>query len=67
MTTDKARRGRVETNALLLERATYLLQRVHLRCTLLADHTTAREINHIISSVDAERQRWLHTVDNPVP
>jgi hypothetical protein len=67
MTTDKERRSRVETNALLLERARYLLQRVHLRLTLLGDTTTVREINQIIHNVDTERQRWLRAVDSPLP
>jgi hypothetical protein len=67
MTTPRARRSRIETNALLLERATYLLHRVQLRFTALGDTTTARDINQIIQSVDTERQRWLHHGDNPLP
>jgi hypothetical protein len=67
MTTDKTRRNRIETNALLLERARYLLHRVHLRFTALADTTTARDITQIIHSIDTERQRWLRHLDNPLP
>jgi len=67
MTPNTARRSRIETNALLLERATYLLHRVQLRFTALGDTTTARDINQIIHSIDTERQRWLRRVNNPLP
>ena len=67
MTTNTARRSRIETNALLLERARYLLHRVHLRFTALADTTTAQDITQIIHSIDSERQRWLRHLDNTLP
>jgi hypothetical protein len=60
-------RDRVETNARLLQQATWLLDRAHLRCNLLVDITTAHTINSIIHNVDAERQRWLRAVDSPLP
>lgn len=59
-------RNRVETNARLLGQATWLLDRARLRCTLLIDITGAHRINHIINSVEAERQRWLRTVGSPL-
>ncbi|MGH3707895.1 MAG: hypothetical protein ACRDRQ_07260 [Pseudonocardiaceae bacterium] len=60
------RRERVETNARLLDRARWFLGRVHLRLNLLADIAEAQKINRIITSVEAERQRWLRAVDSPL-
>jgi hypothetical protein len=37
----QGRRDRVETNARLLQQATWLLDRAHLRCNLLVDIATA--------------------------
>ncbi len=61
------RRDQVETNTLLLGQARWLLDRAHLRLNLLVDITGAHKINHIINSVEAERQRWLRAVDSPLP
>lgn len=61
------RRNRVETNAALLARATWLLDRARLRLNLLTDITGAQKITLIIHSVDTERQRWLRAVDSPLP
>lgn len=63
----RGRRDRIETNAFLLGRARWLLDRAHLRCNLLADTTRAQAINRIIHSVETERQRWLRAVDSPLP
>lgn len=65
--TVRERRGRVETNALLLGRARWLLQRTHSRLLLLGDIDTARALNRIITGVETERQRWLHAVDSTQP
>lgn len=61
------RRNRVETNAQLLAQATWLLDRARVRCNLLVDITGAQKINRIINDVETERQRWLRTVDSPLP
>jgi hypothetical protein len=61
------RRDRVETNADLLLRARWLLDRAHLRFTILADSTGAHQINKIINNLETERQRWLRAVDSPIP
>ena len=63
----RERRGRVETSALLLGRARWLLQRTHSRLLLLGDIDTARVVNRIITDVETERQRWLHTVGSALP
>lgn len=59
-------RDRVETNTLLLQRARWLLDRAHLRLSLLGDVTGARAINRIMHDVEAERQRWLLAIDSPL-
>lgn len=59
------RQKQIETNTLLLERARWLLEQVHLRLITLSDIAAAREINHIIYSVETERQRWLRTMGTP--
>jgi hypothetical protein len=61
------RRNRVETNALLLGQARWLLDRAHLRLNLLVDIRGAHKINRIINGVESERQRWLRAVDSPLP
>jgi hypothetical protein len=61
------RRDRVETNADFLLRARWLLDRAHLRFIILADSAGAHQINKIINNLETERQRWLRTVDSPIP
>lgn len=63
----QGRRDRVETNAHLLTQALWLLDRAHLRCTMLVDTAGAHTLNRIIHTVEAERQRWLRIVDSPLP
>lgn len=63
----RGRRDRVETNALLLGQARWLLDRVHLRLNLLGDIVGAYTINRIIYDIDTQRQRWLRAVDSPLP
>lgn len=58
-------RHRVETNALLLDQAWLLLERAFLQLITLADIQRAHRINRIITSIDAERQRWLQATDSP--
>ncbi|MBV9483810.1 MAG: hypothetical protein JO249_24140 [Acidobacteria bacterium] len=58
---------RIETNANLLLRATWLLDRVHARLAILADSSAARQITPMITTIDTERQRWLRAVDSPLP
>jgi hypothetical protein len=60
-------RDRVETNALLLCDAWWLLERAFLRLIALADIQRAQVINRIMASVDAERRRWLRSADSPIP
>lgn len=60
-------RDRVEANALRLDRARWLLEKAHLQFILLGDVMAAYRVNRIINSVEAERQRWLHAVDSPLP
>lgn len=64
--TSQERRARVETNALLLDHARWLLDSAHVQLITLADIRRARRINQIITSVDIERRRWLRTVDSPL-
>ena len=59
-------RDRVETSALLLDDAWWLLERVFLRLIALADIQRAQAINRIMTSVDAERRRWLRSADSPI-
>ena len=61
------RTHRIETNADLLLHATWLLDRVHLRLVLLADGSAAQQITTLITTIETERQRWLSTVDSPLP
>lgn len=61
------RRNRVETNARLLGDAAWLLDRARVQLNLLVDITGAQKINRIINGVEAERRRWLWTVDSPLP
>lgn len=63
----RGRRDRVETNAGLLLQARWLLDRVHLRFNILTDSAGAHQINKIINNIETERQRWLRTVDSPIP
>lgn len=63
--TSPERRARVETNALLLEDARWLLEKTFLQLIVLADIQRAHRINGIITSVEAERRRWLRAVDSP--
>jgi hypothetical protein len=63
----RGRRDRAETNAALLLRARWRLDRIHLRLTILGDITGAQQINKIINTIDTERQRWLRAVDSPIP
>jgi hypothetical protein len=58
---------RVETNALRLDRARWLLERAHLQFILLGDVMAAYRVNRIINSVQAEQQRWLRAVDSLLP
>lgn len=58
---------RVETNALRLDRARRLLGTAHLQLLVLGDVATAYRVQRIITSVHAERQRWLSAVDSPLP
>ena len=60
-------RQRVETNALLLEDAWWLLERAFLQLIALADTQRAHRINRILTTINSERQRWLRTVDSPIP
>lgn len=60
--TSPERRNRVETNALLLEDARWLLEKTFLQLIVLADIQRAHRINRIITSVEAERRRWLRAV-----
>lgn len=60
------RRDRIETNAGLLLRARCFLDRVHLRLIILGDLDRARQVNKIIDTIDTERQRWLHAIDNTI-
>jgi hypothetical protein len=57
----------IEINTLRLLRTRWILERAQLRYSLLGDLVGAQAINRIISDVEAERQRWLRTVDNPIP
>lgn len=57
----------VEINALLLVRARRLLDRAHAQLFKLGDIPAERTIIRIITSVETERQRWLRTVDSPIP
>jgi hypothetical protein len=58
----RERRGRVEAAASLLGRVRWLLERTHSRLIVLGDIDTARTVNRLITYVDTERGRWLHTV-----
>jgi hypothetical protein len=60
------RRDRVETDAGLLLRAGWLLDRVHLRLIILGDLDRARQVNKIMDAIDTERQRWLYSIDNSI-
>jgi hypothetical protein len=60
-------RDRVETSALLLDDAWWLLERAFLRLIALADIQRAQAINRIMTTVDAERRRWLRSADSPIP
>jgi hypothetical protein len=57
----------IEINTLRLLRTRWILERAQLRYTLLGDLAGAQAINRIISDVEAERQRWLRTMDSPIP
>lgn len=57
----------IEMNTLRLLRTRWILERAQLRYSLLGDLAGAHAINRIISDVETERQRWLRTVDNPLP
>jgi hypothetical protein len=63
----QGRQDRAETNASLLLRARWLVDRIHLRLIILGDITGALQINTIINAIDTERQRWLSAVDSPIP
>lgn len=65
--TVRERRGRVEAAALLLVRVRWLLERTHSRFIALGDIDTARVVNRIITDVETERGRWLHTVGSVLP
>jgi len=56
----------VETNALPLADAWWLLERAFLQLIALADTQRAYRINRILTNIDSERQRWLRTVDSPI-
>jgi hypothetical protein len=60
------RRDRIETDAGLLLRARWFLDRVHLRLIILGDLDRARQINKIIDTIDIERQRWLRTINKTI-
>lgn len=60
-------RDRAESNADRLHRARWLLDRIHIRFTILGDSTGAQQINRIINSIETERQSWLRAVDSPIP
>jgi hypothetical protein len=60
-------RDRVETNALLLGDVWWLLEGAFLRLIALADIQRAQAINRIMTSVDAERRRWLRAAGSPIP
>ncbi|MGH9961453.1 MAG: hypothetical protein ACREBC_30710, partial [Pyrinomonadaceae bacterium] len=62
----RARRD-IEINTLRLLRTRWILERAQLRYSLLGDLAGAQAINRIIRDVEAERQRWLRSVDNPIP
>lgn len=64
--TSPERQHRVETHALLLDRARWLLDRAQARLITVNDIQRARRINRIITSVDIERRRWLRSVDSPL-
>ncbi len=57
----------IRINTLRLLRTRWILERAQLRYHLLGDLAGAQAISRVINDVETERQRWLRTVDSPIP